>query len=314
VSARVDLVLNSRARRLGPGSAERRRLVAEADRGGAHVHDPADHEALSKLALTIAERGTDGVVFAGGDGSFMRGLSALTRAFGDVPLPPVGLAFAGTVGTVARNLGLRRRGTGVRVLRAACRGATVQTPCPTLRIRDDRGSDAVGFIFGTGLVARFFDVYHAARRPGLATAAGIASRVFVGSFFASRLSQKILTPTECTVTVDGAPRPGSAWSVVVASVLRDVGLHFRVTYRAGDDSERFHVVGSGLPPRRLGPQVTRVLVGRPLVGEPRIDDLARSMRLEFTDASGAYVVDGDVMTARAVVVEPGPVLRLITPE
>jgi diacylglycerol kinase family enzyme len=310
VSARVDLVLNARARRLRARSALRSRLVALAEHEGAHVHDPGDLDALDRTARAIAERGSDGVVFAGGDGTFMRGLSALARTFGDAPLPPVGLVPAGTVGTVARNLGLRGAGAGPPVLRAACRGSATHAPCPTLRVRDDSGAEYVGFIFGAGLVARFFDVYHAAPRPGLATAAGIAVRVFVGSFLGSPLAQDILGLTACRVTVDGVPRGGEAWSVVVASVLRDLGLHFLVTYRAGSDPERFHVVGSGLPPRLLGPQVTRVVAGRPLVGEPRIDDLARSVRLEFA-APGAYVVDGDVMGARAVVIETGPVLRLI---
>jgi diacylglycerol kinase family enzyme len=282
--------------------------VAESE--GARVHDPPDLAALDGAARAIADRGSDAVVFAGGDGTFMRGLSALARAFGDAPLPTIGFAPAGTVGTIARNLGLRGAGSGLRVLRAACRGAPAETSCPTLRIRDDHGGDVVGFIFGTGMVARFFDVYDAARRPGLTTAAGIALRVFVGSFVGGRLAKRILSPTGCRVSVDGVGRVGDAWSLVVASVLRDLGLHFLVTYRAGRDEARFHVVGSGLPPSRLGPQVTRVIAGRPLVGEPQIDELARSVRIDFAPAPGAYVVDGDVMTARSVVIEMGPCLRL----
>jgi diacylglycerol kinase family enzyme len=311
VSARVDLVLNARARRLHVGSALRRDLVRLAEGEGARVHDPPDLAALDRAARAIAERGSDAVVLAGGDGTFMRALSALTRAFGDAPLPPIGFAPAGTVGTVARNLGLRGPRAGLRVLRAACRGGAALTTCPTLRIRDDQGGEAVGFIFGTGLVARFFDVYDTARRPGLTTAAGIALRVFVGSLFGGRLAKQILSPTGCRVSVDGAGRPGDAWSLVVASVLRDVGLHFLVTYRAGTDEARFHVVGSGLPPGRLGPQVTRVVAGRPLVGEPRIDELARSVRVDFAPSPAAYVLDGDLMLARSVVIETGPRLRRV---
>jgi diacylglycerol kinase family enzyme len=290
-----------------------RDLRREAEREGARVHEPEGFDALARAARSIAERGSDVVVVAGGDGSFMRTLSALARAYGDGPLPPVGLVPGGTVGTVARNLGVGGRDVGLRSLRAACRGEGSHRPVPTLLVRDDAGDAVVGFIAGTGLVARFFDVYHAAHTPGLATAAGIALRVFVGSFVGAPLARDILSPMPLGVTVDGVRQAGAAWSVVVASVLRDVGLHFLVTYRAGQEPGRLHVVASGLSPRRLGPQVLRVVAGRPLVGEPRVDALARSLRLDFAGDGGSYVVDGDVLRARSIVIEPGPVLQLFHP-
>ncbi|MCL2447395.1 MAG: hypothetical protein FWD17_00455 [Polyangiaceae bacterium] len=309
----VDLVLNTRALRLRVGSAERRDLLRVAEREGARVHEPEGLGALAGTARSIAERGSDGVVVAGGDGSFMRTLSALTRAYGDAPLPPVGLAPGGTVGTVARNLGIRRRDAGRRTVRAACRGETSLVPVPTLLVRDDQGDAVVGFIAGTGLVARFFDVYHAAPAPGLKAAAGIAARVFVGSLFGRPLARHILSPMPLGITVDGERQAAGAWSVVVASVLRDVGLHFLVTYRAGKEPGRFHVVASGLPPHRLGPQMTRVLLGQPLAGEPRVDALAQNVRIDFAGDGGSYVVDGDVLRARSIVIESGPLLRMMVP-
>jgi hypothetical protein len=97
----------------------------------------------------------------------------------------------------------------------------------------------------------------------------------------------------------------------VASVVRNLGLHFHVTYRGGERTDRFHAVASGLSPRALGPQMTRVIAGRPLEGEPRVDDLVASLTLTFDGGSGPYVLDGDVLRARSVRVEAGPVLRLL---
>jgi diacylglycerol kinase family enzyme len=307
----IDLVLNPHASRLGDGSLLRGALGATAAREGAIVHEPRTLDELAAAARTIARRGSAGVIIAGGDGSCMRVLSALANAYGDAPLPAVGLAPGGTVGTIARNLGVPGGEAGVRAVRAACRGEFTTRETPTLQVRDDAGSQAVGFIVGTGLVARFFDVYQVASRPGLATAAGIAARVFVGSLVGGTFARRLLAPMPLAITVDGKRQAGDAWSLLVAGVVRDVGLHFLVTYRAGEDLGRFHVVGSGLSPRRLGPQVARVLLGHPLVGEPRIDALAAQVRLDFGDDSGVYVLDGDAMRARSVVIETGPVLRLM---
>ena len=313
--ATIDVVINGNARRLAPHGALHRRLVAAAERCGARVHPTNTLDELEAVAHAIAARRTDGVVLAGGDGSHMAGVSALARAF-DRRLPPVGLAPGGTVCTVARNLGARgdAGAWGERLIAAACAGTARIEPRTTLRVRDDARGDRVGFIFGAGLVARFFEVYDAAPRPGLPAAARIAARVFAGSFVGSRLARRILEPVPCTLWVDGESRSGRGWSLVLASVVRDVGLHLLATYRAGSDPQRFHVVASGLPPRALGPQMPRVLTGRPLRGEPRVDSLACSLRVRFDGgAPGAYVLDGDLITAGEAHVETGPKLRLLSP-
>jgi diacylglycerol kinase (ATP) len=313
VSAGTDVVVNVTASRLRKVDGLRRVITAAAVAGHARVHETNGLDELEHVARAIALRGSDAVVLAGGDGSHMAGLSALARAYAPRPLPRVALAPGGTVCTVARNLGMRGRPAAWagRVVRAACDGSGRTDRRPTLRVRDDGGGDRIGFIFGAGLVVRFFAEYYAAPRQGRRAAAGLVARIFAGSFTGGRLARRILEPTRCSLRVDGEPHPGAAWSLVLASVVRDVGLHLLVPYRAGEELERFHLVASGLAPRALAAQLPRVLLGRPLLGEARVDALARSLRLAFEGPDGGYVLDGDVFRARAVTVEAGPILSLV---
>lgn len=243
----------------------------------------------------------------------MHGLTALARAFEPGRMPSVGVVPAGTVGTLARNFGLAR--TSIRRIveaagtpSTACTGGSLRA---TLRVRDGSGAERVGFIFGAGMVAHFFDRYDRSVRPGLAAAAVIAARTFVGSLVGSRFAEQVLAPVRCTLAVDGDRRTETAWSLVVASVVRDLGLHFHVTYRAGREPDRFHVVASGLAPPALGRQMPRVLAGRPLRGDPRVDALARSLRIDFEGPRDSYVLDGDVFQASSVTVDPGPAVRIL---
>jgi diacylglycerol kinase (ATP) len=309
VAPSVDVVLNRNARRLLPQGGLLDTLAQVAVREGARVHETRDLDDLERAAADISTRGTEAVVLAGGDGSCMAGVSALVRAFAGTPLPAFALAPAGTVGTIARNIDARHRNAET-VIRDACRGTTRKVLWPTLRVDDAEARRYVGFIFGCGLVQRFFEVYDASPR-GVGAAASIAARVFVGSLIDSKLARQVLDPVACRVTVDGHMQPATSYSLVVASVVRDVGIGFRVTYRAGEENERFHVVASGLPPKSLGFQVPRVLAGRPLQGEPRIDTLASSLRVDFAGDDGAYVLDGELVQARWVNVIAGPVLKLL---
>jgi hypothetical protein len=324
VATGIDVVLNLKAHGLARPGGIRRAIERAAERGRARVHETATIDDLEEVARGIAARGTQGVVLAGGDGSYMAGLTALARAHTGRGLPPIAFAPGGTVCTVARNLGMRggARAYAARIVEAACHGGARAVAQSTLRVRDERGGDRVGFIFGAGLVLRFFEAYYAAPRQGLVAAARLVARVFAGSLSGSAFAKHVLHPARCSLQVDrgGEPRASGArdelednheWSLVLASVIRDVGLHMLVSYRAGEKTDRFHLVASGLPPRALGVQLPRALRGLPLTGEPRVDVLARSVRVAFENDDGGYVLDGDVFRARAVKVEPGPVFTLL---
>jgi diacylglycerol kinase family enzyme len=309
----VDVIVNRNARRLGDGSSLRRALERCCSRHRARLHVTADVAALEDAAERIAREGTDGVVLAGGDGSTMAGVTALARAFRGT-LPPVGLAPGGTVGTIARNLGtdLRPREWAERLVASACEGRVRVERKPTLRVEAWPDREYVGFIFGAGLVARFFDEYYASREPTLAVAARIAARVFVGSFVGSALARRVLGRETCALEVDGIPANSQGWSLILASAVRDVGLHVLATYRAGESLERFHVVASALSARGLGGQVPNVLLGRPMAGRDGVDALAASLLVTFQQR-GAFVLDGELLRAEQVRVTAGPVLPLMRP-
>jgi diacylglycerol kinase family enzyme len=326
---RVDIIVNRRAHNLVLSSTNSTRGVFEElsdalrgrraeGRGWLHVSESLDD--LAAIVAKIRERGTECVVLAGGDGSYMAGTTALFHAFAD-GLPPIGFAPGGTVCTVARNWAPYAYGQAYarHLIECALDEEVTVTRRPTLRVRDDRGGDRIGFIFGAGLVARFFDAYYDAQTQGRAlgygTAARLVARIFAGSFMSGALANRVLTPGPARIFVDGQRQAPDAWSIIAASVVRDLGLHMHLLYRAAESTSAFHFVASALPPRQLSPQVGRVLLGRSLTGEGRVDVLAREVTIELGEsgAPSTYVLDGDRIDARTVTVTPGPVIRYLSP-
>jgi hypothetical protein len=342
--SRVAVIVNANARRFVE-RPERVATIAALAHGRAAVHVTRSRADLAAAAAACRDAEADVVLLSGGDGSYGAGATALADAYGERPLPVLALGPGGTVGTVPRTLGLAAGGDLVeafaRLLHAAASGRYAVRQTPTLAVRADDGPRRVAFIFGSGLVARFFALYDAkaAARTGRAAddfdgpsggggygaAAKIVARVFVESFYGGAYARSVLDPIPCTVFVDGVKLPWSGSTLVVASVIDDLGIGMRVTWRAGEDPLRPHVVVSGLPPRTLGPRMPRVLRGRPIgdPGEPHFDGLVGHLRLEFPgesddarDASGStrggpFVVDGDVRRAQSVDVTAGPSVRLL---
>ena len=310
---RIDLVVNPNARRYQaePGLvAEVRRVAA----GHAVLHLTRDLGELDRVCATLAERGSDLVILSGGDGSLMAAVTALARAFGAERIPPVAPIPGGTAGTVARNWGVA--GDPVSCLERLLSRPHRIVERPTLRVCGEGEGpngrvERVGFIVGTGLVARFFELYYERGAPGYAGAARMVARIFAESFVGGPFARRVLDPLPCTLTLDGHELAPRAWSLVCVAVVRNLGIHMLVNHRAAEDPHRPHLVASPLPARGLGPLAPWVLAGRPLPGADNVDALCGEIVLRFP-ADGPYVLDGELLGASRVTVTAGPRLSVVT--
>jgi diacylglycerol kinase family enzyme len=312
---RIAVIVNTTARlyKRSPARIERTQRACD---GIADLHLTSSLPELEAASAEVASRGADLVILSGGDGSFMAGVTALERAFGKgARLPRIALLPGGTVATIARNWGFAGDPEAHLADLLARRGDLQTTLRPSLRVASTVGpasTERIGFIFGTGLVAKFFEAYYAEGAGGYAGAARIFARVFAGSFVGGAFARRILDPLPCSLEVDGRRLDPEAWSLVCAAVVPDLGLHMRVTYRAGEDLRRPHLVASPLPPHQLGPRAPFVLAGKRIGGRGHFDDLVGELTVRFP-GEGPFVLDGDMLRADEVRVTAGPPLEVVLP-
>jgi diacylglycerol kinase family enzyme len=306
---RPHVVINPRAAKFAknPGLlADMKRAAEECQ-----VHTTESLEALEDVCRDIARQEPSLVVFCGGDGSAMAGVTHLHTAYGDRPLPTVCLAPGGNSCTVARNWGRLVRDPRQhlqQVLALARAGKLPSATRPTLRVRDD-SSTRIGFIFGTGLVASFFEAFYEKGGGGYPEASRMIAKIFLGSFVGGKLARRVLSPMPCELRVEGRAHPHPAFTLIVAAVVRNLGLQLIVPHRAGEDPSRPHLVASSLDIVDCGLQYPRVLRGRPLIHPQTVDQLVACFEVGF-GATGHYVLDGDLIATRNVRVEAGPQVRI----
>lgn len=104
--ARVAVILNNNARGVRPEVVERLgRLVPQRD---LYISDSIEES--REIARTVVERAYDGVLFGGGDGTFVQCLSDIAGEARnlDVPLPGVGVLRLGTGNALADAIGASR--------------------------------------------------------------------------------------------------------------------------------------------------------------------------------------------------------------
>jgi diacylglycerol kinase family enzyme len=160
--------------------------------------------------------------------------------------------------------------------------------------------------------ARFLEAYYGGIHPGILSATLLTARTVVSSFIQGRMARWLFSPADVTLTVDGQELPTARYRLLVASVVPDVGMGFRVPWQAGREPGRFHLVASGLSTTSMALQLDRVFRGRPLSGAQHLDRLASRVRVRFA-APQTYTLDGDLFRASDVELAIGPRVSVARP-
>jgi diacylglycerol kinase family enzyme len=335
VGLRVGVVVNPLARRTRHEALPQRLQAllhaAGMDAALAVTRAPAD---LPAAFQQFRQTGVKVLFICGGDGTLMTTVSAAIAEYAaaEKPLPLFAILPGGTMNTTARNLGLsggpadalQRLLASVRAAGEKGLSAVPRHTQEILRVHtfEERplGSDAApgcertrhGCIFGAAMGARFLAAY--SRRPSLLWAAILGLRTIGSSLLpgGGPFARWLFERTAATLTIDGEAVSETAFRLLLASTVPDVGLGMRVPHRAGCVPGRFHLIASSLPLHKNALQLGRMQRGQPLLGQPHLDRLAQAAELRFAEPQ-PLTLDGDLFTATAVRLSLGPPLQVLIP-
>lgn len=301
----------SRANRRDPGLKQR--LVACAGSGG-RVLAPGSLEELASVAADLAANPPEVVALHGGDGTLHKAVSALVRAFGPHPLPPIGLLPGGTMNVVATSLGLKAKPESF--VAQLSRDLTDRRPFDTIRRRCLSVDGQNGFVFGAGFMANFLEEYYARPGYGARRALAILLRTFASALVGGAYARRIMGRFAGRVRLDGQPFEARALTGVGAAVVREVGLGFKLNHRADDDPERFGALAIFSGPLGLGLDLLAVHRGRGISRRRATSGVGSQMTVELEHAHDEllYTLDGDLYRSRgSLEIGLGPPLHFIRP-
>ena len=145
----------SRANRRNPRiAAEFQALLGETGR----VFAPRSLDELAQVASELRRSAPAVIAVHGGDGTLHKTVTALVRAFGEMPLPPIAALCGGTMNVVASSLNVRER--PLAFVQQLAENARVNRAPETIRRRCIQVDGQYGFIFGNGLMANFLNEYY----------------------------------------------------------------------------------------------------------------------------------------------------------
>lgn len=275
------------------------------------VRETASLGEMAAVGREFRDRDIEILAVCGGDGSFFRTLSAIVRAYGEVPLPAFLPLRAGSMNTIARGVGCRR-GRPERVLAHVVEASRQGRPFEyTERHLLAVDGEHFGFMVGAGAVVRFLKAYYGAPGRGRWAAAGMVTRVVTSGLLGTSLARGLLQPTEADIDCDGERVPFRRFNFVYGGSVSDIGLGLHPAYLATRKRGFFHLLAGTIAVRDFLLALPRLRRGLPMELPELYDNLAQRVRVEFSEPTH-YMVDGDIVgTASRLTMETGPRLRII---
>jgi diacylglycerol kinase family enzyme len=275
------------------------------------VRETTTVDALPEVAVECRQTGVDVLAVCGGDGTFGQTLSALVRAYGGRPLPSFLPLRAGTMNTVARSIGCRAW-QPERMLAEVVADYRSGRPLADFehQLLSVNG-ESFGFMVGAGVVVGFLRAYYDNELRGPVGAAQVLGRLVVSALTGGDAARRAFEWVGARMERDGVRVPFERFSVVYVSSIEEIGLGFKPTYRARERRDRFHVFAGPIDAVELVRCLPRIRRGVATGSRQVYDATAGRLVVEF-DSPSPYMMDGDIMpAAERLVIEPGPVLRVI---
>jgi hypothetical protein len=123
--------------------------------------------------------------------------------------------------------------------------------------------------------------------------------------------EQLFSTAEAAVVCDGVDWGRGTYPIIFAATVAEMGLGFRLAYRAGAGVDGFHVLAGVLAPLRVLVLLPRVWLGKPLRMDRWHDALAGRVVVEFAQPS-RYMIDGDILEeVSRLEMSTGPQLAII---
>jgi diacylglycerol kinase family enzyme len=305
----IGVIVNPRAsgNRGRPATADH--LVAVVG-GDGEVVQTENLEALDGTLHRFHERGYEVLAVSGGDGSLCHAISRAVGVWGENDLPLFVALRGGTINNVSRTIGGPTRpeaflGKVMSAYRA--RRPFVTMDRPLLRVN----GEIYGSIVGAGLITHFLEEYYEGSNPRPASAAGLLVRCGISWLAGGEFIRRIVPTLKARAECDSEALPYDAYTLVIASSVRHIGLGVQPFYLSGRKTGYFHVLAGPASPGQLLRKLPRFRRGFPAGLDTLYDNIARRFRIEFAEPQ-SFTVDGELFPAvRVLTIEAGPAVRFI---
>jgi diacylglycerol kinase family enzyme len=267
----IGVISNPRARKnvTNPNRVERLRQILGREAVFRTTQTP---EEISDAAHEFRREEIDILVIDGGDGTLHHTLSAFIPIYNGMDLPPIGLLRGGTMNTIAHSLGIK--GLSEAILQRILSAIKGRGPFEIVRADALQVNDRYGFIFGLGFPVNLLKAYYRGEGRGKWKSIRVLLKILFSSLKKDGGDSNFFRPFKADIWLNGERLPIGRYTAILGSTVKEVGLGFKPTRRAGEREGFFQILCCEMGPKRMGLTALKILLGMELRDSKLFDRMA----------------------------------------
>jgi diacylglycerol kinase family enzyme len=304
----IGVITNPRAGKNVENSVRIERLKRILGRDGI-FHETQTREEISNAAREFRRLGIDILVIDGGDGTLHHTLSAFIPIYHDTDLPPIVLLRGGTMNTVARSLGIKGLSEAILggILSTVKKGGSFEV----VRTNILKVNDRYGFIFGVGFPVSLLKAYYRGAGRGKWKTIRVLLKILYSTLKKKDVESNFFHVFKAEIRLDEEKLPAGKFTAILGATVKDVGLGFKPTRRAGEREGVFQILCCDMGPERTGLTVFKALLGMELMDSRLLDRLATRCTITVEKPVDMQI-DGEIFKdQKEICLHVGPAIRFI---
>ena len=304
----IGVVSNPRARKnvTNPNRVERLRQILGREGVFRTTQTP---EEISDAAREFRREEIDILVIDGGDGTLHHTLSAFIPIYNGMDLPPIVLLRGGTMNTIANSLGIK--GLSEAILQRILSAIKGRVPFEIVRANALQVNDRYGFIFGLGFPVNLLKAYYRGEGRGKWKSIGVLLKILFSSLKKGGGDSNFFRPFKADIWLNGERLPIGRYTAILGSTVREVGLGFKPTRRAGEREGFFQILCCEMGPKRMGLTALKILLSMELRDSKLFDRMATRSVITLEKPVDMQL-DGEIFKdQKEIRLHVGPAIRFI---
>ncbi|NIS62681.1 MAG: hypothetical protein GTO13_18855 [Proteobacteria bacterium] len=304
----IGVVSNPRARKnaTNPNRVERLRQSLGREAVFRTTQTP---EEISDAAREFRREEIDILIIDGGDGTLHHTLSSFIPIYDGMDLPPIVLLRSGTMNTIANSLGIK--GLSEAILQRILSAIKGRAPFETVRANALQVNDRYGFIFGLGFPVNLLKAYYRGEGRGKWKSIRVLLKILFSSVKKDGGDRNFFCPFKADIWLNGERLPIGSYTAILGSTVKEVGLGFKPTRRAGEREGFFQILCCEMGPKRMGLTALKILLGMEL-RDPKIFDRMATRSVITLEKPVDMQMDGEILKdQKEIRLHVGPAIRFI---
>jgi diacylglycerol kinase family enzyme len=211
--------------------------------------------------------------------------------------------------TVARSLGIKGLSEAILggILSTVKKGGSFEV----VRTNILKVNDRYGFIFGVGFPVSLLKAYYRGAGRGKWKTTRVLLKILYSTLKKRDVESNFFHAFKAEIRLDEEKLPARKYTAILGATVKDVGLGFKPTRRAGEREGVFQILCCDMGPERTGLTVFKALLGMELMDSRLLDRLATRCTITVEKPVDMQI-DGEIFKdQKEIYLHVGPAIRFI---